>query len=138
MHLVGPYYTNISSCTVHTHTHTHTQICHQTTKLLLCNVLFLLLAYSEVLPGLITPLSQSVTVRSTDLAIRYQLPFGPGYYYSSNVVTASHHVFVNVLNVCKCSLQNPSATGFLLFVTLPFFITVYNHVCYVPDTFLAV
>jgi len=107
VHLVGPYYTNISSCTVHTHTH-KTFV----TKLSLCNVLFLVLVCSEVLPGLITPLSQSVTVRSTDLAIRYQLPFGPGYYYSSNVVTASHHVFVNVLNVCKYFLQNPTATGF--------------------------
>lgn len=60
----------------------------------------------EVFPGLVTPLSQSVTVRSTDLGVRYQLPYGPGYYYSANVVSASHHLFLNVLNTLLKSVSS--------------------------------
>lgn len=53
----------------------------------------------EVFPGLMTPLTQSVTRRSTDLSVRHQLPHRPGYYYSANVITASHHALLNVFNV---------------------------------------
>ncbi|KAJ9593843.1 hypothetical protein L9F63_027511, partial [Diploptera punctata] len=52
----------------------------------------------EVFPGAITPLSQSITLRSTDLAPRQGLPYRPGYYYGSSVVTSSYHGMINILN----------------------------------------
>ncbi|PSN52100.1 hypothetical protein C0J52_04339 [Blattella germanica] len=45
----------------------------------------------EVFPGVVTPLSQSITLRSADLATRQGLPYRPGYHYLSSIVTSSHH-----------------------------------------------
>lgn len=62
-----------------------------------------------MLPGITTPLSQSVTVRALDLAVRHQTPCRPGNYYSANVIPVSHHILVNVLNVSKnvsCNMRN--------------------------------
>jgi len=69
-------------------------------------VSYFLFFYREVFPGLITPLSQSVIVCAADRAVRHQLPYKPGSYYSANVVTINHHTLVNVLNVSTSSSQH--------------------------------
>ncbi|KDR08398.1 Putative phosphoenolpyruvate synthase [Zootermopsis nevadensis] len=65
----------------------------------------------EVLPGITTPLSQSVTVRALDLAVRHQTPCRPGNYYSANVIPVSHHILVNVLNTMLISVGSEITLG---------------------------
>lgn len=65
----------------------------------------------EVFPGLITPLSQSVSLRSTDLSVRHQLAYRPGYYYSANVFTASHHALVSIFNSLLKSVGSEVTLG---------------------------
>ncbi|XP_023716266.1 prodigiosin synthesizing transferase PigC isoform X3 [Cryptotermes secundus] len=65
----------------------------------------------EVFPGLMTPLTQSVTRRAADLSVRHQFPDRPGYYYSANVITASYHAMFNVFNSLLVSVGSEVTLG---------------------------
>ncbi|KAJ4449028.1 hypothetical protein ANN_00422 [Periplaneta americana] len=82
----------------------------------------------EVFPGAITPLSQSITTRSSDLAPRHGLPYRPGYHYSSNVVTSSYHGMINVLNTMLRSVGSTITLGDKV-VDL----AVYGHLVTTPE-----